>query len=186
MNDDEANVGPVPPQSVVGILPSADALVDVVDALIGAGFDRQDISILAQKDVLRRHFGDVIPDVEQLADDTEAPRQSVGTSDSVVRWIAHLVAEGIAAIGLIGAAGLAYAVGGPIGVAAVAGDNAEASLDAVLNHGIDDAQAAHYRSGLASGAVVCWVACGDADTIAAATSVLTEHGATGVHMVKPA
>lgn len=187
MNDSDSDTGHpspgTPKQTVVGILPDADAFVGAVHALIDADFDRQDLSVLAQQEVLRQHFGDVIPQVEQLADQPGVPRQTVGAGDSVVRWLAHLLAEGIAAIGLIGATGLAYAVGGPVGVAAVAGDTAESSLEAVLSHGIDDAAAAHYRSGLANGAVVCWVACRDADAIANATRLLTEHGATGVHMV---
>ncbi len=190
MNDSDSNTGDpsprLPNQMVVGILPDADALVSAVHALIGSGFDHQDISVLARQEVLRQHFGDVIPQVELLAGDADVPRQPVRAGDSVVRWLAHLVAEGVAAIGLIGATGLAYAVGGPVGVAAVAGDTAESSLEAVLSSGIDDAEAAHYRTGLADGAVVCWAGCRDADAIATATRLLTEHGATGVHMVAQA
>ncbi len=175
-----ADPSPPNPNQIVGIFAGPEALVAAVDALLANGFDRADVSVLADHDVLRRHFGEDLPDAASLADMADAPRRAV-SADATLRAAAHIVAEGIATLGLIGAAGVTYAIGGPIGLASVAGDKTETSLEGVLDGTIDSALAAHYRDHVVAGGVVCWVACPTEDRATTATDLLRTAGARDVH-----
>lgn len=169
---------------VAGIFAGPEPLVDAVEALLDSGVAREAISVLADHEVLRRHFGDDLPDAASLADMAETPRGSV-TADAALRTAAHIIAEGVATLGLIAAAGVTYAIGGPIGFAGVAGDTTERSLEAVLDGTIDAALTAHYRDHVVAGGVVCWVACRSDEMALNATTILRDHGAQDVH-TKPA
>ncbi len=170
---------------IVGIFSGPETLVGAVDALVAAGFARDDISVLADHAVLRRHFGDSLPDAASLADMPGAPRDPATTGEAL-RAVAHIVAEGIATVGLLGAAGVTYAIGGPIGLAAIAGSAAETSLESVLDSTIDSALAARYRDHVVAGGVVCWVAVATPEQAAHAAELLRRHGADHVHTTRPA
>ena len=150
--------------------------------LLKAGFDRARISILAEHGAVADHFGGRVPSADALADRPDTPRTDLdeeGALDSAIRFIA----ETVSAISTIGAAGLAYAVGGPVGVAAATADETESGLEGLLARSVDRAMTKRFEQSLADGGLVCWVHAMDDAEADAARDILTAHRGSHVHSV---
>ncbi|NUB29167.1 hypothetical protein GAY30_30670, partial [Azospirillum brasilense] len=70
-------------REAVGIFASRDALQKVVDELTLAGFQRHELSVLANDETIRDHLGHVPQRAEDLAHDPDAPRQSYVSPEDV-------------------------------------------------------------------------------------------------------
>jgi len=167
---------------VVGVFGDAAAFKDALEALLAKRFDRTVVSVLANHDALSDHFDGKIPAAEDLADRPDTPREDLDTEgalDAAIRFIA----EGLSILGVIGAAGAAYAVGGPVGVAVGAGAATEATLESALSRTVDAGYAARYEESVRDGGVVCWVHAYSPVEAHVAREVLAAHGGEHVHEV---
>lgn len=72
------------------VFTSAAELQSAVDALLAAGFTRDDICVLGSEEALRAQFGDHIPDAAELADNSKTPRRTFVSSDSRSEGLAAL------------------------------------------------------------------------------------------------
>ena len=86
-------------------------------------------------------------------------------------------------IGAIGAAGAAYAVGGPVGVALGTGAAVETKVEDALSRFVESGHSERFQQNLADGGLVVWVRVDDDDADARASAVLAAHGGTNVHAV---
>ena len=141
------------------------------DALIDAGFTREAVSALAASQALHDEFGD------------DLPTAGAPTDQGVVQTAIHLFAGGLATIGMIGAAGVAYAIGGPIGLAAAAGDSTELTVENFLADHVDEPHHQPYEEAVQNDGVVCWVSTTNPDEENRARQLLTAHHAEHVHKV---
>ena len=150
-------------REAVASFPDREHFRNAVSALLAAGFERSDLSVLASHDSLA------------VADDAGTPKDVLraGLSDEI-KYIAPLTVAGIIVLS-----------GGPIaiGLAALVG----AGLGgAALKEFFDDYTAVHhsedFAAALKAGAALLWVRCGDSDRELAATRILEEAGGQQVHV----
>jgi hypothetical protein len=151
-------------REAVASFPDREHFRNAVSALLAAGFERGDLSVLASHDSLA------------VVDETTGTPKEVlraGLSDEI-KYIAPLTVAGIIVLS-----------GGPIAltVAALVG----AGLGgAALKELFDDYTAARhsddFTAALKAGAALLWVRCPDPDTELAATRILDEAGGRHVHV----
>jgi hypothetical protein len=151
-------------REAVASFPDREHFRNAVSALLAAGFERSDLSVLASHDSLA------------VADETTGtPKEVVraGLSDEI-KYIAPLTVAGIIVLS-----------GGPIAltVAALVG----AGLGgAALKELFDDYTASRhsedFSAALKAGAALLWVRCPDPDSELAATRILGEAGGQQVHV----
>lgn len=148
-------------REAVASFPDREHFREAVSALLAAGFEPSDLSVLASRQPL------------SAADETGGDLLPAGLTDEL-KYIAPLTFAGIALVS-----------GGPIAatVAALVG----AGLGgAALKELFDDYTAAPHRqefeAALNAGAVLLWVRCSDADLETRALRILEEAGGRHVHV----
>jgi hypothetical protein len=174
---------PAFPHLLTAIFDDAGRFRDVLHALLAAGFDESDVSILAPHEALADHFDNRIPAPERLAERPDTPREDLAP-ETAVAAAAHAIAEGLSMIGTVGAAGMAYAVGGPVGVATMTSAAVESSVEGVLQGFVDESYSGRFEQNLADGGLVVWVRVRDDARAKAARTVLAEHGGAHIHAVR--
>ena len=167
---------------VAAVFDDAAKFKDALQDLVHAGFDHDRISILAAHDDVAAHFGGEVPEARQLEDRRDAPRESLDVQHRIQSAI-HALGEVVGSLAMVAAAGAAYAVGGPVGVASVAGEQTEESVEGTLERFVDTQYAERYRETLADGGLVCWVAVAGAAEARKAQGLLEAAGGADVHTV---
>ncbi len=170
------------PHLVTAVFRAVDPFKEVLRALIDAGFVAADISILASHDMISDHFDGTVPPPEDLADRPDTPRDNL-EPETTAEAAFHAIAEGLSVIGAIGAAGAAFAVGGPVGVALGTGAAVETSVEDALSRFVETGHSDRFKQNLVDGGLVVWVRVGDDVADASARQVLSHHGGTNVHTV---
>jgi hypothetical protein len=166
---------------IAAVFHDAEAFVGALDALLRAGFDRSSVSVLAGHEAVKDHFGR-IPDVNLMADRRDTPREDLDAEGALYSAI-RTIAETIAIIGQIGMAGVAYAVGGPIGIASGASTAADLTVSDVLGSYVGRQYRDRYAESIREGGVIAWVHVRDDAQRNSARTTLKVSGAEHVHEV---
>lgn len=172
-------------RTVAAVFDDALAFRRALRALLDAGFDRAAISVLAEHGIVSDHFGGRIPEAAELADRPDTPREDLDSEGALSAAI-HFIAESISTIGTVGAAGLAYAVGGPVGIAAATANKTESGIEGLLTRNVGEAVIRRYEESVRDGGIVCWVHARDAAEAKAASATLAAEGGSHVHAVEMA
>ena len=167
---------------VAAIFHDLDPFKQALSALLAAGTEPANISVLGEHQAVLDHFGGIVPDAKDLADRLDSPREPLDMEQAVERAV-RLIGEGLSIIGTIGAAGLAYAVGGPVGIAVGAGAAAETKVDDILLDYVDRSYSERFEQSIRDGGLVCWVHARNADEADAVSGILSGNGGTEVHCV---
>lgn len=170
------------PRHVAAIFDTAGAFEGALDSLQAAGVETGAISILGAHGALQDHFGDAIPPVEVLADRRDTPREGLDVQRGVAKAI-HALGEGLATIGVIGMTGIAYAVGGPVGIASMVSDETEASVENAIDRYVGERYREQYKEAVGGGGLVIWVAVRDAAEEKRVSDLLEASDGTHVHAV---
>jgi len=170
------------PHLVTAVFHAVGPFKDVLRALIDAGFVAADISILGSHDIISDHFDGAVPPPEDLADRPDTPRDNLEL-ETATQSAFHAIAEGLSVIGVIGAAGAAFAVGGPVGVALGTGAAVESSVEEALSRFVETGHSGRFQQNLVDGGLVIWVRVDDNAADVRARDVLAAHGGTSVHAV---
>jgi hypothetical protein len=151
-------------REAVASFPDREHFRNAVSALLAAGFERTDLSVLASHDSLA------------VTDETTGTPKEVlraGLSDEI-KYIAPLTVAGIIVLS-----------GGPIALAVAALVGAGLG-GAALKEFFDDYTASRhsqdFAAALKAGAALLWVRCPDPDTELAAARILEEAGGRHVHV----
>ena len=151
-------------REAVGSFPDREHFRNAVAALLAAGFDRSDLSVLASHD--------------PLAAAEEDPGASKG-------FLAAGLTDEIKYVAPLTVAGIIVLSGGPIAIAVAALVGAGLG-GAALKELFDDYTAAHhsedFAAALKAGAALLWVRCGDPDHELVVTRILEEAGGRHVHV----
>lgn len=166
-------------RTVVGIFHGVAAFERAVDGLLKAGFDASSVSVLGNHQSVVDHFGR-IPLLDEMADAPDTPREALDTEVALHKAI-DIIAGTLALISEVGTAVAAYAVGGPIGVAAGSADLTDTTVDKVLSSYVDDSYRERFEQNVRDGGMICWVqALGDS-AVASASQILAEAGGQHIH-----
>ena len=150
-------------REAVGSFPDREHFRNGVAALLAAGFERADLSVLASHDSLA------------VAEDVDSPKEILraGLSDEI-KYIAPLTVAGIIVLS-----------GGPIAavIAALVGAGlGGAALKAFFDDYTAPRHSEDFASALQAGAALLWVRCSDPDSELAATRILEDAGGRHVHV----
>lgn len=165
-----------------GAFVSVPAFQQAIRDLIGAGIAVERISVLGRHDEVAHNFDGIVPDPDTLMDSPDTPREPYVLHEAVRNAI-HVLAESVATIGMIVMAGASYAVGGPVGAAAVSADNAEIKVESLLDDFVDRADVSNFRRTLEDGGLICWVECATQPELEEALQILETSGGAHVHPV---
>ncbi len=143
-------------REVVGIVHDRETLEKVSEALMEAGVDRADISLLAPRKTVIKHLDKFYREPEEVVDEPDAPRTEL-VLDEDETAIKALSFGTLSAIGSLGALGLVVASGGALAaalIAAGAGGAAGAGLGKLLAdklgaHALDQFESDFRLGGLA-------------------------------------
>jgi hypothetical protein len=151
-------------REAVASFPDREHFRNAVSALVAAGFERSDLSVLASHDSLA---------VADAAAGTPREVLRAGLSDEI-KYIAPLTVAGIIVLS-----------GGPIAIAVAALVGAGLG-GAALKELFDDYTASRhsdaFAAALKAGSALLWVRCADPDSELAATRILEEAGGHHVHV----
>ncbi len=164
---------------VVATFDSTDKFLDALEKLLDGGIAPDRISVLADHDAIVDRFG-LVPPAADMADDPGTPRESLDTRSAIDDAI-DFISESIAVLTGIGTTAVAYAVGGPVGVATGASAAAGVSVDDILSEQIDDDWRDHLEQSVRDGGILCWVHTRNDDETAQALSTMQKAGGTGLH-----
>ncbi|QCG87560.1 hypothetical protein [Azospirillum sp. TSH100] len=166
-------------REAVAVFDSRDALQSAIDDLTLAGFQRHELSLLANDETIRERLGGVPSDVGSLAHDPDAPRQAYISPEDV--GSGKGVAVGFPAyVGAIIATGAVLATGGTALAAAAAAAAAGVGSGAAgsfLSQWITDKRNEPMLQHLDKGGILLWVNVGDAARERIALDVLNRHAA---------
>lgn len=171
-----------PTLEIVGILPSPEAVENAVNDLTTAGWDRSELSLVAQHHLISDE--PVGEDSRQTADDPSTDRQGV-VSESDVRQARTLTAglAGVAAAFV--ASGATILTGGTaltaVVGAAVLGGGAVAAVEGV-GTAADRHRLDFLHAQLDAGGILLWIKLHRPEQERKARQILERHGATDVHV----
>jgi len=171
-------------REVAGVCRSPDALDAAVAGLLLSGFDRTDVDLMGEPEVLRRRLGiDHVP-VEKLADlPAAAAKPYLGSADLAATL--STLAGILIFVGAAGAALLVVASGGSWWrsvAAGVGGVAAGAALVAIVANRLKRAQEKELEQQLAAGGIVLWVRARSSEREKRAQQILRAHGAEAIRV----
>jgi hypothetical protein len=168
----------------VGVFDDVDALYAAIDELQMHGFNRSEISMLADEKTVEEKLGSAFWSADRLEDDPDAPRrpyfseESIGAAEgsimSAPAYIAAVVAAGV----LVTPAGsMATAIAG----AALAG-GAGAAVGGFLAWLFGRGHAEYLRNQIEHGGLLLWVKMRDKARQERAVEILKRHSGRDVHV----
>jgi len=171
-------------REAVGYFDSAEDLEAAIDELLTSGFNRAEVSLLANEDAVEQKLHHKYRKVSELEDEVEVPRasyiptESVGAADGALVFTPLYVAA-VSAIGAIVASGgslLAVIVG------AVAAGGAGGALGGIFAKLVGDHRAQYIEDQLKHGGLLLWVRTWDKADEARAVQILNKHSGHDVHV----
>ena len=184
----ETNRVPTPEErhdmrEVVGVFDAVDKLQSAIDDLRTGGFDRSEISLLAEEDKVRQKLGGKEMNADQLEDSSAAPRSAYIDSESLNIGKASVVGV-LFYVGVIVGAGLALAFGLSLASAIAIGlltGGAGGVCGLVISKLVGDRQTNWAQSQLKHGGLLLWARAWNDERERAAIDIMRRHGGRDVH-----
>lgn len=172
-------------REAVGVFAGGSAVQAAIEELIGAGFDRTALGLLASEYAVRETLGDFYARTNEQADDSEAPntafvaRKSIG--DTVHAYLGSLFFAGTTVASGAVVASLAV-LGGSL-VAAAAGAAAVGAMAGALALIIRQSDAEHLEEQIDEGHLLLFVRTLDPEHESRAIEILSKHTPIEVEVV---
>ncbi|TLG74102.1 hypothetical protein [Methylocystis sp. B8] len=184
----EASKVPTPEErhelrEVVGVFDTVDKLQSAIDDLLTGGFDRSEISLLAEEDKVRQKLGDKEVNAGELEDSPAAPRTPYIDTESLNIGKASIVGV-LFYVGVIIGAGLALAFGLSLTSAIAIGlltGGAAGVAGLMISKVVGDRQANWAQSQLKHGGLLLWARVWNDERERAAMEIMQRHGGRDVH-----
>ena len=170
-------------REVVGVFDAVDRLQSAIDDLLISGFDRSEISLLAEADKVRQKLGDKEVSANELEDSAAAPRTPYIDRESLNIGKASIVGV-LFYVGVIVGAGLAFAYGLSLTSAIAIGlltGAAAGVLGLLISKLVGDRQANWAQSQLKHGGLLLWARAWNDERERAAIDIMRRHGGRDVH-----
>jgi hypothetical protein len=171
-------------REVVGAFHSPEALEEAITELASSGWDKSEMSLLAQEGIFQPGIPAHGHDMHRAADEPELPRSPV-VEDEDVRQGRTLATSLAAVIAAFAASGATILTGGGalaamIGAAA-AGGGAAAAVN-TIGRWISGSRSHFLREQVDQGGILLWVKVETADQERRAAETLRRHGGVDVHV----
>lgn len=182
--DDTARNAPGTVREAVGVFADVKSFQHAVDELQSSGFDRHDLSMLANEKGIEGKLGKYYVRVHEAADEPHTRRQAyrppedAGNAKGVLIGTPLYVAATTAA-GIVAATGGALAA--TLGAIAIAG-GAAGLIGYVFANKVDKKQQEDLMSQLDRGGLLLWARTSTPDCERKAMEILSKHGASDVHV----
>lgn len=171
-------------REAVGVFSTPETLQEAIDELMGSGFDRADLSMLAAEGTVDEKLGHKYQKIAELEDDPIVPRCCYVSTEAIGDAQAWLVG-GLMYVGATAATGAVVATGGTlalvIAAAALAG-GVGSLLGAILAKWVGDSHANYLQEQLDHGGLLLWVRTWDAEDEKRAVGILSKHSGRDVHI----
>ncbi len=171
-------------REAVAVLETADELERAIEDLQSSGFDRAEISLLADERTVEEKLGHRYRRASELEDDPNAPRTVYISTESVGDAEGGLIG-GLMYVGAITAAGVVVAGGGALAAtlaaAALAG-GAGGVVGSILAGMVGEHHADYLSKQLQKAGLLLWVRTRDADHEKRAVDILSRHSAHDIHV----
>jgi hypothetical protein len=171
-------------REAVAVFDTAESLELAIEALESNGFDRADISLLADAKTVEEKLGHRYKKVDDLEDDPNVPRTAFVSTASIGDAEGALVGA-LSYVGAVAAAGAMVATGGTLAAAiaaAMMSGTASGLVGTALASVIDFRHAEYLQDQLAHGGLLLWVRTPDAVHELRAIEILQAYSAHDVHV----
>jgi hypothetical protein len=171
-------------REAVGIFHSSENLQGAIDELLGSGFHRAELSLLASESTVRDKLGYRYEKANALADDPTVPRSAYVSAEAIAGAEGGLIG-GLGYVGAVIAAGAVAASDGTLaGVIAAAGlaGGAGGLIGSVLAKWVGDHHAQYVQYQIDHGGQLLWVRTWDAKDEERGVEILKKHSASEVHI----
>jgi hypothetical protein len=175
---------PITIREAVGIFHRSANLQDAIDELLGSGFHRAELSLLASESAVQAKLGHRYEKVNVLADDPTIPRSAYISAEAIGDAEGGLIG-GLVYVGAVVAAGVVVASGGTLTagiVAAALAGGASGLIGSVLAKCVGDHHAHYLRDQIAHGGQLLWVRTWNTEDEERAVEILKRHSASEVHI----
>lgn len=170
-------------REVVGVFDAVDKLQSAIDDLLTGGFDRSEISLLAEADKVRQKLGDSEVSADELEDSPATPRTPYIDAESLNIGKASIVGV-LFYVGVIVGAGLALAFGLSLPSAIAVGlltGGAAGVVGLLISKLVADRQTNWAQSQLKHGGLLLWARAWNDERERAAIEIMQRHGGRDVH-----
>ncbi len=171
-------------REAVGIFHGPEELQGAIDELLGSGFNRAELSLLASEAAVVEKLGHLYTRVDELADDPEVPRaayvagEDIGDAEGGIIGALVYVGATIAAGVIVVSGGTVLAV---VAGAALAGGTG-GLIGSVLAKWLGDHHAQHLKEQIDRGGLLLWVRTRDTAMEERAANILGKYAAEKVHI----
>lgn len=171
-------------REAVGVFHDQVRFQAAIDELLSAGFDRSELSLLADERTIAEKLGYRFARVEELEDDPRVPRSAYVSTEAIGDAEGGVIG-GLVYVGAVAAAGAILASGGTLAgafLAAAMAGGAGGLVGAALAQLIGRHHAKRLQEHIDRSGLLLWVHVRDADHEARAREILGRHGDTDVHV----
>ena len=171
-------------REAVGVFSDPDSLQNAVNALETHGFERRLISVLGSESALKKKFGTTEISAQALEDHPDAPRSPDVKKEEIGVGQGVLVGGGMF-LGIVAAALASggVAIGGTAApLAVIIGGAGGAGVGAGLAKLLGDKYTAFFNHQIERGGLLLWVATPTPEMEEQAKDILSEFGASDVHI----
>lgn len=168
---------------VVAVFDSADTLQSAIDDLMVNGFDRAEISLLADEAAVLEKLGPEHIRASELQDSDAAPRTEYVEPESMNEAKASIIG-GLFYVGAITGAGAVMAAGGALAAAIAAaalGGGGGGLIGVALARLIGDNEAREVQEQLKNGGLLLWARAWTPEKERDAMAIMTRNGGRDVH-----
>jgi len=168
----------------VAVFDDFGSLEAAIDELQSSGFNRAELSLLANQDVVEEKLGHLYDKVSELEDDPEAPRtayipaETIGDAEGAVLGVFIYVAGGVVAAVAAGSGGT---LAGVIAATAMAG-GAGGLIGSVFAKFVGDHHSRRIQEQLDHGGLLLWVRTHDELHEKKAVGILKRYSGRDVHL----
>jgi hypothetical protein len=171
-------------REAVGIFHYTENLQGAIDELLGSGFHRAELSLLASEITVQDKLGRRYEKASALADDPTIPRSAYVSAEAIAGAEGGLIG-GLLYVGAVIAAGAVVASGGTLtAVLAATGlaGGAGGLIGSVLAKWVGAHHARYLQQQIDHGGQLLWVRTWNAEDEERAVEILKKHSGTEVHM----
>ena len=171
-------------REAVGVFNRPEQLQGAIDELLGSGFHRAELSLLASEHAVEEKLGHQYEKARALEDDPKVPRAAYVSTEAIGGAEGALIGA-LMYVGATAAAGAVVVSGGTLaaGIAAmVVAGGAGGLIGTILAKWIGDHHAHYLQEQMDHGGLLLWVRTWDAEDERRALTILRKHSGRDVHL----